>query len=616
MKQFFTKSALPILLTLALCLSLTPALAAGTTTAALKIGCNQMAVGTALQPVDDQNAAVAPIAENYRTLVPVSRIVAAFGGKSAWDADTNAATFTLGSKTVTHVIGSDTVTTPSGVKTMEVPSKALNNRTYIPVRYVLEGLGLHVGYEPTQQLIVVSTANLDGQNLLTLSPSQTLLDAQTLNALPAAHYTSGTQIAPARTKADMEPQYTDGAYIQDLGSATGFTIYRDNTSSIGNIYGYICDYDLSDEEVLDEVEAYVDLLAAQPDLELVRPFGEDDTGAFYFAYLNYTGDQARMKGNLDAWLWDDRTAHVEVYVSLPVGYRTSWEVMVSLDENLKYADLGLRTPQGAALLSPYQISGSRVGDAYYLDGGVYYNSGDKALSTLSGYASLLIDGQSHAATANFQTELKDKITLSGFDGTDSIELSFAADEPPVTGDVYGLDELRYEPRDSTWGPYLCLDYGDYEFATPVADGERQVTEATVRVLRWDKSGSGDTVVYFHFLADISGVTREYEGLAAVPWTNLNTSFGIGSGSGSSSGSGSGTSLPSRPGGVTCSVCGGDGKRECGSCGGKGYFERRKSTPNYSGSGPKYYTVKETCGACRGTGEKTCTYCGGDGKVGS
>ena len=37
---------------------------------------------------------------------------------------------------------------PAGGKTvtMETASQALNNRTYVPVRYVLEGLGLTVGY--------------------------------------------------------------------------------------------------------------------------------------------------------------------------------------------------------------------------------------------------------------------------------------------------------------------------------------------------------------------------------------------------------------------------------------------------------------------------------------
>jgi len=578
-----------LLLVLALCLGLglvPAAAAAGSDTVVLKIGFNRMAVGAAVVPVDDQNAAVMPIAENGRTLVPVSRIVAAFGGKSTWQAGTNETTFTLNGRTVKHTIGTNTVTTPSGVKTMEVPSKALNDRTYVPVRYVLEGLGLNVGYEPTQQLVVVSAKALSG-DLKALPGSQALLSAQVRNVLPASNYKNGTLIAPARTKADMEPTY-DSATVQKLDAATGFTFWRNSSSSSGNIYGYDCDYDLSDEVVLEAVEDYVDLLAAQPDFELVHPFSEDDTGAFYFAYLNYTGSKARMKGDLDAMFWDDRTVHVEIYVSLPVGYRTSWEVMVSLDGNLKYADLGLRTSQGAEVLSPWQISGDRAGDAYYLDKGTYYNSSDKKLSTASGKAALLIDGKSCTAQAEFKTDTKDRITLSGYYRSDEITISLPEDWT-VTGDVYGLDELRYGRKESRDGAYLRVDYGNGDqWADPLADPDQQVTEATVRVLRWDKSGSGDTVLYFHMKAEIQGKTYDIEGLAAAPWTDPDAR---------PSGSGSSSVLDKED----CSACRGSGR--CRNCGGTG----RVRNP-MAGTGK---WLEQDCRSCSGSGD--CRVCHGTGK---
>ncbi len=83
------------------------------------------------------------------------------------------------------------------------------------------------------------------------------------------------------------------------------------------------------------------------------------------------------------------------------------------------------------------------------------------------------------------------------------------------------------------------------------------------------------------------------------------------------GSGGGTVTPSNPGGsnttIRCSKCGGDGKMTCTNCNGLGYKESQVSTPNYSGSGPRYGTVKEACYKCHYSGTITCTRCGGEGR---
>lgn len=151
-------------------------------TAVLGIGYNKMCVNNDVVQVDDQNANVYPVAENNRTLVPVSRIVEAFGGVSTWDSKTNNTTYTLGNRKVSHVIGSKDVIIQKGSqrqkKTMEAPSKAMNNRTYVPVRYVLEGLGLWVGYEPTYKLVVVSNESQQGEDLVELEQTQRLFASE------------------------------------------------------------------------------------------------------------------------------------------------------------------------------------------------------------------------------------------------------------------------------------------------------------------------------------------------------------------------------------------------------------------------------------------------------
>ena len=87
-----------------------------------------------------------------------------------------------------------------------------------------------------------------------------------------------------------------------------------------------------------------------------------------------------------------------------------------------------------------------------------------------------------------------------------------------------------------------------------------------------------------------------------------------SGGSSSSFSWSSSSSSSAVRTTRCHSCGGDGKVSCSNCSGRGYKEKRVSTPNYSGSGAKYETVRENCYRCHGSGDVDCSSCGGDGKV--
>lgn len=197
-------------------------------TAVLGIGYNKMCVNNDVVQVDTQNANVYPVAENNRTLVPVSRIVEAFGGESTWDAKTNNTTYTLGNCTVSHVIGSRDVIIQKGSqrqkKTMETPSKAMNNRTYVPVRYVLEGLGLWVDYEPTYQLVVVSNESQQGENLIKLEQSQRLFASEEV---------------PETARKYLEQYVIDGFnYTMEVGES--LTLYNSH-SPISTYHAYTWD---------------------------------------------------------------------------------------------------------------------------------------------------------------------------------------------------------------------------------------------------------------------------------------------------------------------------------------------------------------------------------------
>lgn len=174
--------------------------------------------------VDTDSDKVCPVLVHGRTLVPVSRIVAAFGGESTWDAATRDTGFLLGGRTVRHKVGSNQVRIGGKVETMDAPSMLKNNRTYVPVRYILEGLGLWVGYEPTYRLVVVSTEDLSGQDLIDLEETQRLFASETVPNIPRG----------------ISERYTiDGFnYTMEVGEA--LTLFN-SQSPIGDYYAYSWD---------------------------------------------------------------------------------------------------------------------------------------------------------------------------------------------------------------------------------------------------------------------------------------------------------------------------------------------------------------------------------------
>ena len=180
------KRLLGVLVALALCVGLFPAAlgAAPSLVVAMRINNPWCVIGTQVTKVDDLSDKVYPIAENNRTLLPVSPVVKAFGGTSSWDAATNNVVFTLGDNRVELTIGKADISVNGTPGVMDVAARAMNNRTYVPVRAVLEGLGLTVEYEATHQIVVVADGDLDPAGLTGLSQVKTLVEKTTPKASP------------------------------------------------------------------------------------------------------------------------------------------------------------------------------------------------------------------------------------------------------------------------------------------------------------------------------------------------------------------------------------------------------------------------------------------------
>ena len=83
-----------------------------------------------------------------RTMVPIRVVIEALGGTADWDEATRTVTLTIDGKVLTMTI--DQVIPGFGAAPIIV-----NDRTYVPIRYVAEEVGAHVEWiAETQQIII------------------------------------------------------------------------------------------------------------------------------------------------------------------------------------------------------------------------------------------------------------------------------------------------------------------------------------------------------------------------------------------------------------------------------------------------------------------------------
>ncbi|MDA8333965.1 MAG: copper amine oxidase N-terminal domain-containing protein [Peptococcaceae bacterium] len=99
---------------------------------------------------------VAPYISNGRTFVPVRYLGDALGATVSWDAATQTVTLTKGSNTETMNIGSTTMTVNGAAVTMDVAPVIVNSRTMLPARFVAQGLGAQVGWNPATQEVLIT----------------------------------------------------------------------------------------------------------------------------------------------------------------------------------------------------------------------------------------------------------------------------------------------------------------------------------------------------------------------------------------------------------------------------------------------------------------------------
>lgn len=97
----------------------------------------------------------APYISNNRTFVPVRFIVEGFGGQVDYDSNTKVVSINYNNNNILIPIGSNTIEVNGKNMEIDAPAVIKNNRTFIPIRFVAEALGMQIDYNSSNREITI-----------------------------------------------------------------------------------------------------------------------------------------------------------------------------------------------------------------------------------------------------------------------------------------------------------------------------------------------------------------------------------------------------------------------------------------------------------------------------
>lgn len=110
-----------------------------------------------------------PFISNSRTLVPLRFIIEAIGGDVQWDGDTRVVTVNSKGKNIILPIDSKKITVDGKEIAIDQAAIIKGDRTYVPIRFVAENLGMNVNYINESREIEISyfedKKDLDSKNI-------------------------------------------------------------------------------------------------------------------------------------------------------------------------------------------------------------------------------------------------------------------------------------------------------------------------------------------------------------------------------------------------------------------------------------------------------------------
>ena len=140
------------------------------------------AVAFADSPVllDGELVDVETVTVDGRTLLPVRVMVETLGGDVNWNAATRQATVVHDDTTIVLTIGSTTALVNGTAVTLDVPARTINGRTFLPLRFVGESLGLNIDFYANT--VIINTP----ANTLSQADLRATASARVVATMPSA----------------------------------------------------------------------------------------------------------------------------------------------------------------------------------------------------------------------------------------------------------------------------------------------------------------------------------------------------------------------------------------------------------------------------------------------
>ncbi|OGO84573.1 MAG: hypothetical protein A2Y22_03060 [Clostridiales bacterium GWD2_32_59] len=104
----------------------------------------------------DPGKGTCPLISNNRTLVPIRAIVEELGGSVAWNNADQKISVLLGTKAIELWIGNKTTNVNGIEKMTDVAPQIINERTMVPLRYVIDNLGFNVSWDEVSKKVTIT----------------------------------------------------------------------------------------------------------------------------------------------------------------------------------------------------------------------------------------------------------------------------------------------------------------------------------------------------------------------------------------------------------------------------------------------------------------------------
>lgn len=106
-----------------------------------------------------------PVIKSNRTLIPVRALTEGFGAKVDWDQEEKKATIVKGDTVIELQLDNNIAIVNGKEVELDIPSASYSNRTYVPLRFIIENLGLNVDYDEESGLIEIEEAEETEEDL-------------------------------------------------------------------------------------------------------------------------------------------------------------------------------------------------------------------------------------------------------------------------------------------------------------------------------------------------------------------------------------------------------------------------------------------------------------------